>query len=155
MSTREYEVRGFGIELKTSFKNDYDLEKFKELLKTAPILKSKIIKIFEEWDVDFEYATKVEFSEYVEICCEKIGVDIAYLVAEIINENIGENIFEALKCEEDGSVYIYINRLLPWEMTDYERTLTPEKVEEVINEYYKVVFNDYAVPSDVSIRIFS
>lgn len=147
MSMQEYEMRGYGIGFRGNDSIETTVEKIEEMLKLAPVLNGEI----KEWflEIGVEEPTVEDYSDFEQ---DKY-CGIPAIIAMAMNEKY-EAEFVEYDADDDGTVYIYIPCLLPWQMTNFEKNLTEEKASDLFREFYNILYNKETSIGDVSIRQF-
>ncbi|MBR6163395.1 hypothetical protein IKQ26_05870 [bacterium] len=158
MSTKYYSINGYGINL-TDFHKNYrdltfaDLERFcRQDEMTADAFFSDISTYFDDMMADGE--------EYERLGCEcdldyvKECGDIKEFLEDYITDNDTgltnggiatylkymieqkENVYMTVCSDDNENTYLIYETGYPWNLTEQERALTQEKLEEIITKYF-------------------
>ena len=134
---QSYETRGYGIQFDKRCGMNTTAERIRKLLELAPNFRSTVIETLNDWGVEYENATVEDFSEIE----QDYDTGIPYILAEVMNERYGSNFMEALS-DEDCFVHLMMVSCMPWQMSDFEKQLTEEKLAELIRENYHILYDD-------------
>lgn len=149
MGMQSYETRGFGIEFDHHCGTNTTGDKIRELLKLAPQFKEEIVEQFKDWEIEYEDATVDDFADIE----QDFYTGIPYIIAKVINERYDCDFMEALS-DENSKLYLLMCRCMPWQMSDFEKQLTEEKLTEIIGEHYRILYDDVVNIGDVSVYNF-
>lgn len=132
-----YETRGFGIFFNSNRECNTTPNRIRKLLALAPEFQKEVKEIFEDWDVDYENAEVDDFAEIE----QDFRLGIPYLLARVINERYDTEFMSAQK-GEDCIPCLLMCQQMPWTMSDFEKTLTEEKLTNIILEYCQILYDD-------------
>lgn len=131
-------VFGYGI-CTSDLVEDITLDRLEKLIECAPIFKKDV-------DVFTERLGSVEVYDILDTFVE-VGTDagcggLAAILAEVISEaeDIRMDVVEA-----DGEEYVVFPPSFPWEkdnLTEKERTMTEEKMTEILDKYLGIVTDE-------------
>lgn len=137
MSFQSWHNYGYGI--CTDDIKEHSVSRLEALLSAAPIFKCKV-----QDQLSREAITNPQWDDYM-----AYDTDYELGLATILGEVIGEAEGIALTaCDNyDGQAYLLYPPKYPWELTDAERGLTKERVEEIF-QYYVGILTDDPIPVD-------
>ena len=149
MSMQYWEIRGYGVEFGADNGTNTTADKIRKLLEFAPNFKLEVKQFFDEVEVDYNNATIDDFSDLDQDYC----TGIPYVIAKVMNERYG-NDFMSAGSDETGTLFLYMSACMPWEMTDFEKSLSQEQFEAMIKEKCKILYDENVTVGDVSIHDF-
>lgn len=103
-----------------------DTEKLDKFLDYAPEYKKTVLETFKEWDI-----TEPVLEDYEELD-QDYNLGIASLIKEVLNEYCGLEVFCSCGNHENDKYVMYC-RNFPWNMSEAEKELTEEKLNEILS----------------------
>lgn len=109
-------------------------ERVRDLIHLAPDYEAWVLETFSENEI-----TTPSLEDYLSLD-EDFDNGIATILAEVIEEI--EHI-PLTHCDDfDGSVYLTYQPTYPWKLTEAEKMLTVEKLDEMLRKYAAIVTDD-------------
>lgn len=149
MGMCENMLNGYGVRFGRSSGTNTTPEKIRTLLEFAPLFKEEMMEYFEDIDVVYENATVDDFESFE----QDYYTGIPYIIARVINEKYKEEFMEAMS-DDDCFLYLYYPAQMPWDMSEFEKELTKEKITSIIEECWNILYDSGVCVDFVSIRNF-
>ena len=124
MSMVEHCINGYGVELKKEINewfNDMDISN-----------KEKTVDLYSEFEQDYRCG-------------------IPALIAFAITEEFEKKIKIEFLRDDNGKIFIFYCTKNPWEMNDYEKGMTKEKLKNMFEKYYTMLYDKKPIVEDVSV----
>lgn len=150
MSMESWEIRGYGIEFGEDSADNTTGDKIRALLEFAPNFKKEIQNYFEEIELNYDEATTEDFADFE----QDYGTGIPYIIAQVMNERYNAINLMSTDTDENCAVFLYMPACMPWEMTDFEKSISEEQLKAMISDNYKVLYDDTPYIGHVSIHNF-
>lgn len=150
MSMETWEIRGYGIEFGNNAGTNTTGDKIRALLEFAPEFKSRIQNCFEDIELDYNEATVEDFADFE----QDYHTGIPYIIAQVMNERYDAINFMLADTDENCAIFLYMPASMPWEMTDFEKSISEEQLKAMILENYKILYDDTPYIGQVSIHNF-
>lgn len=129
MSYSTWHIYGYGV--CTSDLKVNSAERIEKLLAFAPEYRKDIHEWLEDCDIK-----KPRVVDYLDFD-QDYGNGIATILKEVIRESEGIE-FDA--CDDfDGKRYLIYLPSYPWQMTELDRTMTKEKLDETLKKYISII----------------
>lgn len=147
MSIIEHCINGYGIEFGFDDGKNTTVEKIEKLLSKAPNLKNKIKEWFSDMGVAREEQTVELYSEFE----QDYRCGIPSLIAFAINEKFNNKIKIEFLRDVDGKIFIFYCSKNPWEMNDFEKSITKEKLKNIFEEYYMILYGNKPIVDNIMV----
>ena len=108
-------------------------ERVRALIHLAPDYEAWVLGVFSE-----DKITDPSLEDYLNLDDDANG--IATVLAEVIGDV--EHISLTHCVDFDGRIYLIYQPKYPWEISEAEKTLTPEKLDEMLRKYAAIVSDD-------------
>jgi hypothetical protein len=148
--TETWSVRGYGVKFGNDDGTNTTPDKIRTLLTLAPNFKNEIQTFFEDIDVDYNKATIDDFADFD----QDYGTGIPYIIAHVMNERYGSYDLMCANIDEDNYLYLFMPACMPWELTEYQKTLSQEQLKTMIKENYNILYDDDPIVDYVWINQF-
>ena len=149
MGMCEYVTNGYGVRFGRSNGTNTTPEKLRTLLELAPLLKAEIMEYFDDIDIAYEDATVDDFESFE----QDYYTGIPYIMARVINEKYKEDFMGAMS-DENGFLYLFCPEQMPWDMSEFEKELTKERLTSIIEECWNILYDSGVSIDSVTIHNF-
>lgn len=113
-----------------------------KLISLAPDFNEYVKQVFADCDI-----SKPTLEDYLELD-EDYQNGIAYILQEVINELTEINV---TACDDiNGKRYLLYQPLYPWQMTNLEKGLDKQTVEDILTQYISVITNTEFAIDEIS-----
>ena len=150
MSMESWEIRGYGIQFGKDNGTNTTSDRIRKLLEYAPNFKAEIKSFFDDIEVDYDNATVSDFADFE----QDYGTGIPYIIARVMNERYNAINLMLSDTDENCSVFLYMPACMPWEMTNFEKSISEEQLKSMIKENYNVLYDDKPCIEHISIHNF-
>ena len=130
------EIVGYGIEFGDECGSNTTVERIWAMLSHAPNLKAEVEEWLKECEIPLDEVTVEDFAEFDQN--EYVGIPA--LIACVIKENYDMNINAT--SDDGGHVYLYMQKRLPWCMSEFEKNLTQDAFDAIVRKYYNMLYDD-------------
>ena len=125
--------RNIGYGFRTDNIHIDSVERVRALIHLAPDYEAWVLGVFSK-----DKITDPSLEDYLNLDDDANG--IAAVLAEVIGDV--EHISLTHCADFDGRIYLIYQPKYPWDISEAEKTLTPEKLDEMLRKYAAIVSDD-------------